>query len=342
MSGLALATLTLALLVALLVLVIVVVRALGDRRRRRDARLHPKVEATIAAYLVSGGEEPVERPRGRAERRLLRLAALEALDVLHGNERALVTQLLERTGIVADTARELLHRRGRTRRQAAEMLAEMRSASSVPTLAPALHEPDRDVRLACARALAEIGDPAYDQEVLDVADESADARSGAATAVLLTLGRRRPALLGDALAARRSVQLRRLAAAVCAELRLAQHQAALLRALGSEDEELVARAARALGAIGDFEAVPSLLGLLDDPGRSWFVRLAAADALGQIGDPASAEALARQLHSESWSLRAKAATALAQLGPEGREALERAATADAESVREQALVALEG
>jgi len=111
--------------------------------------------------------------------------------------------------------------------------------------------------------------------------------------------------------------VRTLAAAVVGELRLSEH-APLLRDCLEGDDDLATRAARGLGLIGDGEAVPALVALLADPGRGPSVRVAAATALGAIGDPRAALVLGWQLRSQDWSVRAAAEAALPFLPDAGR------------------------
>jgi len=55
--------------------------------------------------------------------------------------------------------------------------------------------------------------------------------------------------------------------------------------------------------------------------RPWFVRVAAAAALGALEDPAATPALVEQLDAEEWDLRNAAARALVALGPDGVDAV---------------------
>jgi hypothetical protein len=57
-------------------------------------------------------------------------------------------------------------------------------------------------------------------------------------------------------------------------------------------------AAEALGQIGDPQATPALIQALQD--EEWWVRRAAARALGQIGDPQATPALIQALRDEKW------------------------------------------
>ncbi len=321
--GLLWATIGLATVALLLVGTIVVKRALADRRGRRDAKLRPEIELQVAEHLALEDPGPARRPQRRAARRLLLVVALEALGELRGAERQRVTELLEQCGVVADLKWRLLSRRWKQRIEAAEALTEVRSERAAGTLDLGLYDRKPVVRLACAGALAELGDQGSIPSVLAVTDREAAEQPGAAVAILLALGRRAPLSLSTALAPGHSPELNRLAAAVIGELHISEHAELLLEALDSPDDELVARAARGLGAIGDVDAVQRLLQLLDEPDRAWFVRLASVGALGQIGDPNAVEAVERELYSDNWYLAEKSATALSQLGAAGQMALDR-------------------
>lgn len=340
-APLAWATTGLAATVLLLVLAIVVKRWLADRRFRRDEKLRPSIEEQIAEYIALEDREPASLPRGRAGQRLMLAVALEALGELRGTERQRVTELLEQNGTVGELKWRLLSRRSPRRREAAEALTDVRSTQAVDGLLLGLRDRKATVRLACAAALAELGDEAPVPEVLKVTDEDSGEWPGAAAAILLSLGRRVPANLAAAIAPERRPELRRLAAAVIGELRLAQHSELLLEALDCEDDELVARAARGLGSIGEVEAVEPLLRLLDRPERPWFVHLAAVGALGRIGDPSVAAALEYELYSDNWYLGAKAASSLQALGAAGQAALDRALGSHDLEARGHAVVAMQ-
>ncbi|HWW67000.1 MAG TPA: HEAT repeat domain-containing protein [Solirubrobacterales bacterium] len=324
-----------------LVATIVTRRFLADRRRRRERSLRPAIETAMVEHLAADDPEPMPAPAGKAARDLLRTVALETMAELRGRERLRLVALLERSGIVAETAAGLGSRRRRARRAAAEALRQIGSEEAVRSLLAGLGDPDLDTRLTCAAALAELADEELVPAVLAIADRAASDRAGAVAAILVTLGRRHPSTLGGALAPGASPELRRLAAAVTGELRLAEHVLALREALGSEDDELAARAARGLGAIGDAEAVDLLLGPIEDDSRASFVRLAATGALGAIGDPRSVGPLEHELHSAGWLLQSKAAQSLRLLGMTGEEALRRALGSPVTAVRDHARVALE-
>jgi HEAT repeat protein len=268
--------------------------------------------------------------------------ALEAIVELRGREGERLTALLEEMGAIDELCDELLARSPVTRRHAAEALGELRSPASSEGLLFGVNDPDRDSRLACARALAELGDERYTKAVLDAADEAAELRPGAAASVLLSVGMCDSAGLAYALEPVRSTAVRRLTAGVIAELRLAEHAPLLRATLGDPDNELVTRAARGLGAIGDFDAVDALLEMVGGNERPWFSRAVAAGALGAIGDPRAVPALETLLETEDrWLMRDRATAALSRLGEDGHAALGRALESSAPEVRQLAMVALE-
>jgi hypothetical protein len=172
----------------LLLGVILVGRWRADRHRRRTARLRPTIETDLALYLADPDADAPQPPEPEEGRRLFRDVAVEALVELTGRERERLAELLERDGIVHETSLELLARRRLTRLHAAEFLAEMRSRSAADTLLIGLLDEDPDVRLACARALAELGEEEFVEPLIAASDEEATERPGAAAAVLLAVG----------------------------------------------------------------------------------------------------------------------------------------------------------
>jgi HEAT repeat protein len=153
--------------------------------------------------------------------------------------------------------------------------------------------------------------------------------------LVLALGARAPARLASVYFNSGSSEVRRIVVAVIGELRLAEHVGILREALDGDDE-LAARAARGLGLVGDLESTDSLLAVLRDPDRSWFVRAAASTALGHLGDPAAVEPLTAELRAGEWPRRRAAAEALARLGTAGEGALRTAAGHETEAGRHAA------
>ena len=101
-----------------------------------------------------------------------------------------------------------------------------------------------------------------------------------------------------------------------------EYISALIQALSDEDEVVRANAAEALGEIGE-PAVPALIQALSDEDE--VVRASAVVVLGEIGEPAKeiVPALIQALSDESMSVRASAVLMLGQIAtPEAQKAVE--------------------
>jgi len=95
------------------------------------------------------------------------------------------------------------------------------------------------------------------------------------------------------------------------------------------------------GRVRSLEAIGLLRGLLDDPSKD--IRARAAHALGQIGDPGSLAALVAALSDPAWPVRAMAAKSLGRIpGAESVEPLCMALTDSQWWVRTNAAEALKG
>jgi HEAT repeat protein len=327
-------------LVALILAALVIVRVRAGRRRARLAAAHERYEHLIAQLLA--GDEPVPAPSGLhgLERQGLLEAGLDALLELRGRERERVAALLEDAGLV-DAQTETL-RRGRpvARRHAVDTLGMIASPGTQEPLREALGDSDSLVRLAAARGLAEVGEPGDEDAMSEVADAVARHHAGEVAELVLALGARSPDRLAPLYERSRSDDVRRIVIAAIGELRLGMH-VGLLRSALDGDDELAARAARGLGAIGDSQSTPALLQVVADTGRTWFVRAAASTALGELGDPAAVTALTAELRAEEWPRRRAGAEALAKLGPGGQAALEAAAAEPSTEARRHAAAALD-
>jgi HEAT repeat protein len=204
-------------------------------------------------------------------------------------------------------------------------------------LRPMLEDRDPEVRLVTCAALAASRDPQAVMVLLDaienerLAPERVIERIGAEWAV--------DALLAAVAAVPHDRAATRLA--VTRALGLAGSRAAepaLLELLCEGTEEVRISAARSLGQVGGPASRAELERALEE--ESWPLRAQAAKALGTIGQAASVPALEERLADSAWWVRANAAQALVDLGPEGVEALERAADHDDPYARDRAREAL--
>jgi HEAT repeat protein len=315
----------LALWAALAAVVIVLalttgLRAYGALRRRRYLRYHGEINELLAAYVAGASEYAPPWPRGRFQERVMRRELVRLAPLLKGEPRALVARLFAGYGLVDSTVHDLRGRDGLDRIRAAEELGAMGAKEGMPELVEGLAHHDGLFRLACARALAELG-AVETLPVIAASLSESGADPGEFAEIALGFGPAAEPFLRDQLVRAPAIETRRLAAATLGELRAHEALPDLLGALVDQDDELVARAARALGRIGDTVATEPLVELLQGPRALWFVRVAAASALGGLDDPAAGPALTRALAAENWDLRNAAARALLALDEAGLRAV---------------------
>jgi HEAT repeat protein len=164
------------------------------------------------------------------------------------------------------------------REEAATMLGSFKDPRAVMPLTRALHDVDRAVREAAIGALSSIGGPSVPALATCLAD---------------------PAL-----------HVQEAASAILASIADARVFVPLVEALGSRDWIVRMHAAKALGKIGDPEAVSALMPLLQDKVKA--VREEVSGALASIGGVAVL-ALIQALQHDEWLVRLHAVEALGKL-----------------------------
>ncbi len=234
-------------------------------------------------------------------------------------------------------------RKWRDRAFAAELLGRVGGARAVPALletVTATRTEDSDVREVALRALARIADPRA-VEPLIRALETADVWLAPRIADILTRhGEAAVEPLIAVLNDRDHRPARAWAANVLGEVRATRAFPALVRLLGDPEDEVRAKAAGALGRLGDRRAVGYLLEhLLTDPAP--FVRVRIASSLGQIGGPEVTERLVRALGDPAWWVRMRSVEALEQIGAVSQGPLLVALDDADPEIRLRAAVALE-
>ena len=125
---------------------------------------------------------------------------------------------------------------------------------------------------------------------------------------------------------------------ILGRIRLLNTTTWLRKRLKEEDSDLRARAAHALGAIGEPGSAPDLEDSLNDP--EWPVRAMAAKALGRIRHRPSIPILASATRDQEWWVRANAAEALREMGDEGIATLEGLLEDEDRYARHQAVLML--
>jgi HEAT repeat protein len=234
-------------------------------------------------------------------------------------------------------------RKWRDRAFAAELLGRVGGAKAVPALletVEATRTEDSDVREVSLRALARIADPGA-VEPLIRALATAEVWLAPRIADILT---RHGELVVDPLIAVLNDSSRQPARAwaanVLGEVRAQRAFPSLVRSLGDPEDEVRAKAATALGRLGDRRAVGYLLEhLLTDPAP--FVRARIASALGQFGGPEVIDRLVRALGDPAWWVRMRSVEALEQIGSAAQGPLLVALDDPDSEIRVRAAVALE-
>jgi HEAT repeat protein len=253
------------------------------RRARHDRRAATRLPALRAQLLAAldGDESPLIGSTCRDDATFTALVR-SLLPTLRGADRARLSEILEKTGVVNVALLDLHSRSGVRRAHAADLLGLASINRAVPELVRLLRDRDVDVRRTAARALGLIGDAAAVPALLSTIDGARNVPLNTTTMALLRMGTEalEPLIEGLRL---RSVKVR----AVCAEI---------------------------LGLRGSVAALPALTAAIH-PWEPLEVRIRAARALGRIGVPSSVDALAALMHSEQpVALHAVATRALGQIG----------------------------
>lgn len=327
------------LAVALLATAAIVAATFGARARRRT--IDRRREALTAKHrtdiltLVVG--EPVEVPE--AVERLSRLVRVDwvvlepqvvaLLSNVRGEAVRPIHQVLSAHRVAALTRRQLRSWDAVQRGRAAHLLGLMRDADSRRPIERLMHDRDRDVRIAAVRALGRIGNAQSAAPLLGTLHGKRHVPAGVVAVAVAALG---PEATDTLTASLRSHN--ELVRIVCCDAAGLMGESgtevvpALCNALRKDPSPDVRQhAAYALGRIGDERSGPYFALAL----RSFnptLVKVAVAEAVGRLGDPAHVGDL-EQLLDEPGVLGEAAAGALLRLGEAGREALERHASESA-------------
>lgn len=299
-----------------------VLRLLRARDQRRRVTVERAWRGPVDDLVLEGVPLPPVPPRD--EPVVLELL-LRYRGLLRGPEAGHITDYLERQGYV-ERAVQGLHARSRWQRaSSAVLLGRMRSDAAVAALVAQMDDEDDDVRMAAARSLAAIGDPAAVQALTAAL---ADPSRWTATTVASDLVEMGPAAVptlleiaaGGGSGGPEAREAAVTAVRVLGEIRDPRAEPVLIRLLEqAEDIDLRARAAAALGELGGSLTPPALRAALHDP--AWQVRAQAASSIGALGDRESVAALSAAVADREWWVRRNCAEALGALGRPGREAL---------------------
>jgi len=227
-----------------------------------------------------------------------------------------------------------------TRRKVAWTLGYTRSEQAVEPLIEAFRDPAVEVRRAAGSALGEIGEPAIAPLARVLRESSAELRLEAVMALRRIEPNQAAETLLVAALSDEDPNVRWVAGLTLGERGNQKAVGVLVEILRQGQEYDQSRAARFLGRMRAMEAVDALVGALNED--VWSVRIAARDALVEIGD-AAVEPLLSAAKEGSGRVRMKAASALGRLGSERAVGVLLAALRDRDwMVCDEAAVALAG
>jgi HEAT repeat protein len=283
-------------------------------RARYEAPVRARLAEQVALYCVEVLDE-LPATTGRRQARLEREAMLETAPEVSGGALERLRAAFAQRGYLEDARRAMRARSFLARVRAAEALGTLGGAAERDVLLDGLGDDEALVRIASAHALVRIGAPDVLPAILRaLAGPGEEAGRGALAEALLDAG---PGAVDDLLDALRDDTLdapvRWLIVVVLGELRALAAADDLLALLDDRDDELRARAAHALGKLGDPRAVDPLAAIAASA-APWQLRAAAASALGPLGDVRASAALATALGADEWAVRDAAARSLVELG----------------------------
>jgi HEAT repeat protein len=272
---------------ALMMLAMIFLKTLHRRRMAEHDRRYSVYVALLSRHMTfENCTDPIE-PKATAQRAFLD-ALIDVRNTVVGPEAQTISGIVARFGVVNSLARSLTRPWPRGRRlRAAVALAELGDESSARLLMDHLDDKDPEVRLQAARGLGRMQwTPAIDSIVERFGIEEPWVRSRFAD-TLMGFGRKATWPL-----------------------------AAYMRVNHRHEVPGTVAALEALAAIGDGEAVTPILDVLEQ-GPDPEVAITAIQSLGLLGGATVVRPLEEASGSADWRVRAKAVTALGEIGDPG-------------------------
>lgn len=293
---------------------------LGRYAEERKRRFEPHVLNLLNDPTAT---EPLQQGLRLGDKHFIKELLLEQASQLKGSDRLSMTGVFEKLGYVNRELNVLSSGGTWWRRlEAAIDLGIMRSRSAASALIDAVRDPEDDVRLAAVRALGELNEPRGLGILLDSMEEGVHWPRNSVAEVVAGLGPGVAPEITARLESTSNIEARLLYVHLCGLLRISTVVGLLVSLLRDPDKNIRMAAAQALGQLGDESAVPGLLTALDDDIPE--VRAQSAKAMGNLGDKQAVAKLKRALSDEHWQVRHNAAESLYRLGREGSAALHEA------------------
>lgn len=290
----------LAVVLVMLTVVILILNTTSGERLARTRYLRSKMRPALEGYLAGHIPEAAVISELERDEEVALECLVNAVGELPDSERPRLRRFFDHFRFTEELMQQLGDKDWSVAARAAALLGFAGTQECIPLLLKTLNDDMLDVRLAAARALAQLK-----------AGESVEP-------ILHSL-----ALPGE------------LPQQCVAEILYEMGEAALDPMLeflhkehGEEDVAAVAAVVRALGLLKADKAAPEVIALLEHPESE--VRLNSARTLGHIGSPGAISPLLKRLHDPVWEVRSVTVKALGYLGypvaiPSVKKALEDAA-----------------
>ena len=318
---------TAVLTVILLVLtaVIVLLNIVTDQRIAFAVYLRSKMLPVLQQYLAGTAHAEAVLSELQRDREIALECLVEAASGLPSDKRPQLHVFFEYFQFKEELLDELLSRNWAKCIRAATRLGYTGSQECVPVLLKALRDDMLDVRIAAARALAQLGASEAVGPILRALALPGALPQQITAEILYEMGR--PAiepLLGFLRDGNNKDDGPALAVAVRVLGLLKADNAApeIVALLKHLDSEVRLNSARTLGLLGANIAAGPLCQLVRDP--VWEVRSSAVQSLGHIKDATAIPFIATALGDQAWWVRFNAAQALFELGGAGIAALKSA------------------
>ncbi len=303
-----------------LLLLIIVNKGWRELREGGLARRRAALEQRLFRYVMSA--EPIENvippPWDRRDWPAVESVFFDLSRVAKGNVRERALEAFEKMGIVDHYLEHLSGRRWWIRAEACEKLGLIGSPRAVGPLIERIADPFPEVTVRATQALGRIGTSEALRPLVKALKNPGRWSAIRVSVILIMAGDEAVNVLLEEFQWLPD-EAKLSAIDIFARIRSLRATPLLRELLEDPNPDLRARAAHALGMLGDPTAAPLLAARLRDD--QWPVRAMAAKALGRLRESGSIDALKKALGDPQWWVRANAAEALKSKGTSGREAL---------------------
>lgn len=309
-----------------LTVVIVMLNTVSGKRIARTEFLRSKMLPILQDYLADTTSEAAVIQELERDREMALECLVETASSLPVSQRSRLHFFFDFFGFTQTLMDQVCDRNWSVCIRAATQLGFTGKRECVPLLLKALYDDMLDVRLAAARALAQLGVGEAVEPIIRSLALPGDLPQQSTAEILYEMGQPAVDPLLEFLRGKnnRKEDAAALAVAVRAlGLLKADHSAPeIIALLEHPDTEVRLNSARTLGHIGSPVVIKPLLQRLQDP--VWEVRSIAVKALGYLGYPLAIPVINQALEDTAWWVRYNAAEALFRLGEAGISVLKHA------------------